>query len=255
MRVLRQFIYAVCCFVLLGCQTTKSVATPGSTGQSAQQLFTAGEQHLINREYTAAIRNFEALDGQYPFSVSHRQMLLDLMYAYARNGDAAASAVTAGRYIQLYPRGPNVDYAYYMKGLANFKQKRGLLHNLMKVDPALRDLGTSVDAYNDFSTFIRRFPKSSYVADARQRMIYLRNLFAAKELHAGMYYYRHKAYVAAANRAGFIIQNYPQAPVAEKALRLLHQSNQALGLHKEAADAARVLRVNYPQADPHAKLV
>lgn len=256
MRIIRQIVCVVCCLILLGCQSSKQPGALNSPyeGIPASKLFQDGEEHLVKEEYESAIKNFEALDSQYPFSKYSRQVLLNLIYAYYRNGDTTSSAVTAGRYIHLYPRGPNVDYAYYMKGLANFKQKKSVLAKLMPVDPSLRDPGTAIEAYNDFATFIRRFPNSSYVADARQRMIYLRNLFASKELHAGLYYFRHQAYVAAANRASFIVQNYPQAPVVEKALILLVQSNHALGLKQAEQDALEVLKKNYPHADATIKL-
>lgn len=256
MRIIRQIVCIVCCLFIIGCNSSRQPGALNSPyeGIPASKLFKDGEDHMTKEEYGQAIKNLEALDSQYPFSKYNRQVLLNLIYAYYRNNDKTSAAVTAGRYIHLYPRDPHVDYAYYMKGLANFKQKKSLLTNIISVDPSLRDPGSSIESYNDFATFIRRFPNSPYVADARQRMIYLRNVFANKEMHAGLYYYRHHAYVASANRASFIIHNYPQAPVVEKAMILLVKSNQALGLKKETNDAMRVLRHNFPHANMDIKL-
>ena len=52
---------------------------------------------------------------------------LDLIYAYYKKKDFPSAAATAERFIHLYPRAKYVDYAYYMKALANFQQTRGAL--------------------------------------------------------------------------------------------------------------------------------
>lgn len=62
----------------------------------------------------------------YPFSDYTEKSQMDLIYAYYKNEDYPAAAATAERFIHLYPRAKNVDYAYYMKGMANFQQTRGV---------------------------------------------------------------------------------------------------------------------------------
>jgi outer membrane protein assembly factor BamD len=104
-------------------------------------------------------------------------------------------------------------------------------------------------AYQEFAEMIRRFPDSRYVPDARQRMIYLRNLFASYELHIADYYFRRKAYVAAANRANEIIQRYQGAPEVKKALVIMIKSYRILGLEELASQSIAVYRLNYPDAD------
>lgn len=214
-------------------------------GMTAQQLYTDAKKSLDKEQYTAAVKRLEAMESMYPFNDYAEQAEIDLIYAYYKKGEYASSAAAAERFIHLYPRAKRVDYAYYMKGLANFQQTRGTLANLLPLDESWRDPGTQSQAYSDFATLVQKFPDSRYKANAMQRMIYLRNLFAQAELNVAKYYYERKKYVAAEERASYLIKTYPQAPSAKRALALVYKANLALGLKEAAADALLVYQNTY----------
>jgi outer membrane protein assembly factor BamD len=212
---------------------------------SATQLYSAAKTSLKKKEYTTAAKQFEAMESMYPFSDYTEQSQLDLIYAYYENEDYPSAAATAERFLHLYPRAKHVDYAYYMKGLANFQQTRGVFAKMLPMDESWRDPGTQSQALLDFSVFIQKFPESKYKPNALQRMIYLRNMFAQHELHVSQFYFKRKMYVAANERASYLVKNYPQAPSAQKALVIMYQSNKALGLNQAADDALKVYQATY----------
>ena len=214
-------------------------------GMTAKQLYTEAQSNLSREQYNSAIKRFEALETMYPFNDYAEQAELDLMYAYYKNEDYPSTAATAERFIHLYPRAKRVDYAYYMKGLANFQQPRGTLSRVFSMDESWRDPGTQSQAYSDFATLVQTFPESRYKPNALQRMIYLRNLFAQRELNGANYYFERKMYVASAGRATYLIKTYPQAPSAEPALALLYRANKAMGLQQAANDALAVYQATY----------
>jgi outer membrane protein assembly factor BamD len=218
-------------------------------GVSAEQLYADAKKDISREEYTAAIKRLEALDTLYPFNDYAEQAQIDLIYAYYKKEDYPSSAATAERFIHLYPRAKRVDYAYYMKALANYQQTRGALAHVFGIDDSWRDPGTQSQAYSDFATLVQKFPDSRYKANALQRMIYLRNMFAQRELNAATYYYERKMYVAATERAGYLIKTYPQAPSVQSALSVLYYANRAMGLNKAADDALIVYRATY-HSDP-----
>lgn len=219
-------------------------------GMTAKQLFTESQQAMAKEQYDSATKRLEALESMYPFSDYAEKAQMDLIYAYYKKGDYPSSAATAEHFIHLYPRAKNVDYAYYMKGLANFQQTRGTFAAVLPLDESWRDPGTQSQAYSDFATLIQKFPNSRYKANALQRMIYLRNMFAQHELNVSRYYYERKMFVAAAERASYLVTNYPQAPSAQNALVLLYCANQNLGLTKAAEDAAAVYLATYHHPIP-----
>ncbi|MCC5793097.1 MAG: outer membrane protein assembly factor BamD [Legionellaceae bacterium] len=216
-------------------------------GMSAKQLFTEASTDLKNKQYITASKKLEAMETMYPFSDYAEQAQYNLIYAYYQNEEYPAAAATAERFIRLYPRTRHVDYAWYMKGLSNFQQVRGVFAKALPMDESWRDPGTQSQAYADFGTFIQKFPNSKYRDNALQRMIYLRNMFAQRELNNAKYYYDRKIYVAAAERASYLIRNYPQAPSVQEALRVVYNANKALGLNQAAADAQKVYEATYHQ--------
>jgi outer membrane protein assembly factor BamD len=117
----------------------------------------------------------------------------------------------------------------------------------VSTDMSKRDMTSSREAYDDFAALLARFPDSPYAPDARQRMLYLRNLLAAAELNVANFYMERGALVAAANRARFIIENYSKSNVVPDALAVLVEANHKLGMDDAANDALRVLAVNFPQ--------
>lgn len=214
-------------------------------GMNAQEIYTEANAKLKKHQYTDAIKRFEALDTLYPFNDKAEQAGIDLIYAYYKKEDYASCAASAERFIHLYPRSSAIDYAYYMKGLANFNQTRGVAAQVLPLDIAKRDPGTQSQSYSDFASLVQKFPDSPYKPSALQHMIFLRNMFAQRELHAAYYYYDRKMYVAASERAGNYLKTYPQAPHAKEALAILYYANVGLKLNDAAHDALTVYQDTY----------
>lgn len=231
--------------LLVACSTTND-PTEKFKNKSAEQIYQGGEAALAKGHTNDAIEHFEALDALYPFGSNAEQAQLDLIYAYYQSGDDASASATAERFIRLYPRSVHADYAYYMKGLADFDQDRGWFQRYLPTDLSQRDPGTMRQAFDDFNTLLRIYPDSVYAPDARQRMIYLRNLFAKHDLHIAQYYYQRTAYVAAANRANDIVQHFDGTPQVESALGIMVRSYRKLDLQIPAQQALSVLQANYP---------
>lgn len=231
---------------IYGCASTGTTVdnTANYRGQTAEQIFTSAETSLIKHNYTTASEKFEALDTLYPSSKYAQRAHLDIIYAYYKAEDMAATATAAERYIKLYPTDTHVDYAYYLKGIANFNEDRGWLQRYFPTDLAARDPGTSKQAFDDFKQLICLYPNSRYASDARQRMIYLRNLLARYEMNVARYYYCRGAYVAAINRASNVLQHYQRSPSTPSALTLMLNAYQKLGLYRQANEVRNILNAN-----------
>jgi outer membrane protein assembly factor BamD len=172
------------------------------------------------------------------------QSQLDVAYAHYRADEPEAAIAAADRFIKLYPQNPYVDYAYYLKGLVNYNRSVGFLDRYVPTDASQRDPGSALDAFVDFSALVERFPDSRYAEDARQRMLYLRNNLAKHELNVARYYMRRGAYLAAANRANYVIERFQRTSAVESALEVLVDAYTALDKPELAADAKRVLVLN-----------
>jgi len=225
-----------------GCRKDKDLQSE----LSAEELYQRGNKSLNDQSWGRAIGAYKALQTRYPFGRYTEQSMIDLSYAYYKADEPENAISTLDRFIRTYPTHPNVDYAYYLKGLVNYSQNQGFLEKLMPERVRDRDQSMARDAFLDFAELIRRFPDSRYVPDARQRMIFLRNNLAAYEVGVAQYYLRRKAYIAAVNRARYALETYPNTPEQSEALIVLVKAYRKLSLPELAEGSLAVLALNYP---------
>ncbi|HCP53328.1 MULTISPECIES: outer membrane protein assembly factor BamD [Pseudomonas] len=213
---------------------------------SETELYQQAQLDLDNNSYSSAVTKLKALESRYPFGRYAEQAQLELIYAHYKNSEPEAARAAAERFIRLHPQHANVDYAYYLKGLASFDQDVGLLSRFLPLDMTKRDPGAARDSYNEFAQLTSRYPTSRYAPDAKQRMIYLRNLLAAYEIHVAHYYMTRHAYVAAANRGRYVVENFQETPAVGDGLAVMTEAYQHLTLTELANTSLETLKLNYP---------
>jgi len=219
-----------------------------TAGWSAQKLYGEAKDAMTSRAWDKAIKYLEKLEARYPYGRFAQQAQLDVAYAYWKQGGRASAIAAADRFIKLYPNHANVDYAYYLKGLVNFNENTGLLSVLDNPDMTERDSKGTRESFDAFKELANRFPDSKYTEDAQARMRYLVNALAQYEVHVARYYMRRGAFVAAANRAQFAVQSYPQALALEEAVFIMVKAYDSLGMTDLRDAADRVMRKNFPES-------
>ena len=219
-----------------------------TAGWSAQRLYSEAKDNLNEGNYERAIQLFETLEARYPFGRFAQQAQLEVAYAYYKDNEPISAVAASDRFIKLHPNHPNVDYAYYLKGLANFNDDLGIFGNLIDRDLSERDPRAAREAFQAFKELVTRFPDSKYTPDATARMKYLVNALASNEVHVAKYYLKRQAYVAAANRAKEVVKTYPEAPATEEALAVMVVAYDKLKLTDLRDDANRVLKLNFPNS-------
>ena len=219
-----------------------------TTGWSADKLYSEAKDEMASKNWSKAIKYFEKLEARYPYGRYAQQAQLEMAYAYWKDTERASAIAAADRFIKLYPNHPNVDYAYYLKGLINFNVDQGIFGFLVQSDMTERDPKATREAFAAFKEVVTRFPRSRYAADSAARLRYLVNSLAWHEVHVARYYMRRGAYVAAANRAQFAIKEYPRAPATEEAVFIMVKAYDALGMTDLRDGADRVMRMNFPNS-------
>ncbi len=242
MRVLKAFLTLGLILSLTACGSNSEKEEQ----TTEQQVYEAAQGALDRANWTGAIEALNLLEENFPFGSYAEQAQLELIYANYRAGEYEAVLTSADRFIRLHPQHRNVDYAYYMRGLATANQTGELLGGALGVDQTRRDTGAARESFGHFAQFLTRFPDSVYAPDARKRMIHQRNLLARYEIHVANYYFKRQAYLAAANRGRFVVENFQRTPAVPDALAVMAQAYYLLDLPELAEDAARVLHLNYP---------
>ena len=213
---------------------------------SEADLYNAAEEQLEHEQWETAVKNLQKLEENFPFGAYAEQGQLELIYAYYNYNKPDEAIATANRFIRLHPQHRNVDYAYYMMGLSSFTKDKGMFERAMPTDMTKRDPGAARESLANFTQLLNRFPDSTYAADAKKRMLFLRNVLARYEIHVANYYFKRQAYVAAVSRGRYVIENYPQTPATPDALAVMVQGYHLLGIEDRANETLEVLRTNYP---------
>lgn len=231
--------------LLSGCSWFEKKEEPNL---SASKLFSDAMGDMDDKNYEQAIKKFETLEARYPYGRYAEQAQLEVAYAYYKQEDVASTTAACDRFIKLHPTHPNVDYAYYMKGLANFNENMGLIASLGGQDMTERDPKQARQSYDAFKELVTRFPNSKYTDDAAARMRYVLNGLANYEVQVARYYMKRKAYVAAVNRGQYILRNYQTTPATEEALLIMVKAYDAMGMTDLRDDAERVMKQNFPNS-------
>jgi outer membrane protein assembly factor BamD len=231
--------------LLWGCSSyDDELDMSADTGE--QQMYEEAQRYLNNDSYDLAVRSLQLLESRYPFGRYAEQAQLELIYAHYGNYEREAAVEAADRFIRLHPQHPNVDYAYYMKGLAAYSTADDLFARFLPTDETERDTSHARDSFAEFAQLVSRYPNSPYAADAKARMVYLRNMLARHEIVVANYYFRRGAYLAAANRGRYVVENFQRTPAVADGLAVMSQGYILLGLDDLARDSIEVLAMNYP---------
>ena len=249
-QTINRWLYCIALLIFFsimlgGCAGTDEEDDP-TADWSAAEFYKNAKKELEAGDYELAVKYLETLESRFPFGPFAEQAQLETSYAYYKFEEYDSAIAAADRFIKLHPTHSQVDYAYYLRGLASFHKKDAPLDAIAPQDPSLRDPSTARESFNYFADLVKRFPDSKYTPDAVKRMKFQRNTLAEHEIHVANYYLKRGAYVAVVNRAKYVVENYPQTPAVPKALNLLTTAYAKLQMHELASDAQRVLVKNYP---------
>ena len=230
---------------LCGCSSNDELPEIGADA-GEQQIYDDAQGYLRSENYDLAVRSFQQLEARYPFGKYAEQAQLELIYAHYNAYEHEAAVEAADRFIRLHPGDPNVDYAYYMKGLAAYTANEDIFARFVPTDNTKRDTSQAREAFAEFAQLLARFPDSPYAADAEARMIALRNLLARHEINIANYYLRRGAYLAAANRGRYVVENFQRTPAVADALAVMAQGYILLNMDELAEESIAVLAKNFP---------
>jgi outer membrane protein assembly factor BamD len=235
-------------FIILGLFTgcASDEKKPDEPEKTELEYYGDAQEMMDNEQHFQAIKELSALENYYPFGRYAEQAKLELMFNYMALDDHTNAHATAERFLRLHPRHPKVDYAYYVRGLSTYYMTRGFFDSFVAIDRAERDMAIMQDAYRELNALVTKFPNSPYAADARQRMIHVRDYLARSEVYAARYLIRRQAFAAAANRGQYIVTRFQGSSVVPEGLAIMIESYQKLGMQDLADDTLKVLVSNYP---------
>ena len=230
--------------LLASCATQQSA--PAGAG-TAESLYRSAKRSLNQGDFLTAISTFETLGARYPFGSYTQQAQLDIAYAYLKQDEFDNAISSADRFIKLYPRSENIDYAYYIKGVSHYSRGGSAMERLFPRDMAKVNQQWLRSAFAEFDTLVRRFPDSKYVEDSLARMAFLKNEMARHELITARFYYQRGAMVAVINRVSYLLEHFDGSKHVPNALALMAGAYESLGQTDLQEDTLRILALTDPE--------
>lgn len=207
--------------------------------EPADRLYNEG-LYLLNakKDPKEAVKKFEEVDRQHPYSEWARKSLIMTSYAYYQAGEYDDCVNSAKRYITLHPGSADAAYAQFLIGSSYFDEIPDITRDQARTEKALAAL----------DEVVRKYPTSEYANSAKQKIEVARDQLAGKEMEIGRYYLKKKDYTGAINRFKVVVTRYQTTRHVEEALMRLTESYMALGIVDEAQTAAAVLGHNFPDS-------
>ena len=204
-----------------------------------EELYNLGANAMQAGEHKAAVKSFNEVERQHPYSPWATRSQLMAAYAHYLDLDYDEAIIGLDHFIQLNPGYKDIDYAYYLRAISLYEQ----------ISDVKRDQQVTDEAMASLRDVIVRFPGTEYARDAQLKFELTRDHLAGKEMEVGRYYLRRHQYNAAINRFRTVIENFQTTSHVPEALLRLTESYMALGVVYEAKAAAAVLGHNFPGSD------
>ncbi|MFD0987733.1 outer membrane protein assembly factor BamD [Methyloligella solikamskensis] len=217
---------------------SKKAEQPVGDSRPPEVIYGEAETLLNEQDWKDAAKKYEDVDVNHPYSTEARRAIVMSAYAYYKNGKYPEAISAGKRYLTLHPGTDEAPLAQNIIAMAYYDQV---------LDPK-RDQTNARESLNAYETLVQRYPTSRYSAEARNRILILRNLLAANSMTIGRYYLRDHDYLAAINRFRDVVTEYQQTEQVEEALMRLTEAYLALGIVNEAETAAAVLGHNFPNS-------
>jgi len=218
-----------------------------TTGLTDYEVLKKAENVQNAKDWPRVIKIYEIAEKRFPNSKLAPQFKLNLAYAYKQFYREEEAIAMLDKFIISYPNHPAMDYAYYLKGVVLFRDVN-IFKEITMQDISDRDLSMLEKSFQALKVMTDLYPNSQYYDDAANRMVYLMNKISERELYVARFYMRKKAYLAALNRAKYVIENYPESSHQEEALVIKISAYRQLGINDLADDTKRVLDLNFPKS-------
>ena len=235
---------SLCCLLLAACgdasvEDDDALVDDGTPRAPVETLYNDAQDALKARNYKRAVKTFEEVESQYPYSEWAMRAQVMAAYAHYRNGDYDDAIALLGRFVKLHPSNKNTPYAFYLIALSYYDQ----------ISDVGRDQKMTQLALQALNDVIQRFPQSDYARDARIKLDLVYDHLAGKEMEIGRYYLHQHEYIAAVNRFKYVIDHYQTTSHVPEALHRLTENYLKLGVKDEAKRYAAVLGHNFPGSD------
>ena len=150
-------------------------ASSAAVRRSADEWFDLGQRELARGKYTKAEEAFSKFLEQHPQDRRRPEALLSLAEAMYGDKRYEEAKFQYRRFLELFPASSEAAKVQFNSAMCSFQRMK-------TID---RDQSTTQEAVQEFQRLIQFYPRSSYVAQAEEKLAESRGRLAAYELYVG----------------------------------------------------------------------
>ncbi len=228
--------------LLSGCASANGRgAVPPGTAQPDRFLYDRGLESLENKKWLTAREFFKQVTETYTQSPVRPDAKLGIGDSYIGEGSPESLVLAIAEFqefLSFYPTHQRADYAQYKLGLAHFRQMRA----------AQRDQTETRDSVREFETFLTRYPNSTLVPEAKNRLREAKDRLSEAEFEVGRFYWRIRWYPGAIDRLSTLLKDDPQFTGRDGAYYYLGESLIQVNRQAEALPLYEKLVTEFEQS-------
>ena len=237
--VINKFLYIfTLIIILISCSNEipkKKILNEKDLNLQVLETYKEGIKSLESGDSLYAAKKFNEVEILFPYSEWAPKAALMAAYAYYIQDYYLDAITELQRFIKIYPKHKNLDYAYYLLAVSYYEQ----------IVDEKKDLQSILNARKYFYFIIKNFPNTEYSLDSEFKVDLVNDVLASKEMYVGRYYFDKKNWISAIKRFRTVIDEYETTIYTEEALHRLVEIHYILGLEDEAKKYAKLLGYNY----------
>ena len=240
------FTFLISILLLISCSKEnikKSSINEKSLDLQVIEAYEEGMNSLKEGDVLFAAKKFNEAEILFPQSAWAPKAALMAAYSYYSQDYYLDGIQELKRFVKVYPKHKNIDYAYYLLGVSYYEQ----------IVDEKKDLESIINAKKTFNLLIRNYPSNEYSLDAEFKLDLINDILASKEMYIGRYYFQRKKWIPSINRFKTVIDEYETTIYAEEALHRLVEVYYTIGLIEEAEKYAKLLGYNYQSSEWYEK--
>ena len=236
--MLKKLIFLLITLLCISCSKDikkESLITEKDLNLQVREAYEEGLNSLKQGDVLFAAKKFNEAEILFPQSDWAPRASLMAAYAYYSQDYYGNAIAELERFIKIYPKNKNIDYAYYLLAVAYYEQ----------IIDEKKDLQTIIKAKINFNYLLSNFPNTNYSLDAQFKLDLINDILASKEMYIGRYYFDKKKWIPAINRFKTVVDDFNTTIYIEEALYRLVEIYYLLGLINESEKYAKTLGYNY----------
>lgn len=216
-----------------------SCASDEKKTDTAESTFAVAQEYEKDERFDEAIKKYAEVKNKYPYSQYATKAELAIADVYYKEESFGEAQINYQTFRELHPTHPQIDYVIFRTGMSYFQQLPETID---------RDLSLANDAITLFDELIQRFPKSEFVAEAKEKKESSLKKLAEKEDYVGDFYFKRKIYDSALLRYEFLVANYPKLGLDERALARAYYSAVKVKDRTKTKKYRDMLKTQFPES-------